>query len=591
MINLLFIFVISFVALYAAFTDYKKYGKSHRFILLIISGMLLLGFMIQPEGWRDDDTSSHYALLTDGTDFENLNTSRYDSLFSIEPFESKLQNGVRVQSAELLSMFLSEGSEVDVYGYGVDEKLPENYLWNHQMTSPNGGILLNSAPLEVETGSDFEISVSVQPAAENDSLQIYKDNRLWRNEVVGQGGSGTITFTDKLDLPGPASYRFEWVFEDSVISETWNIRAVNPERLKISVLLYSPSFEVNYLASHFAERGHSLQQRIRIGDDRFRFDAVNAQIPDRNTILDNLQQADLLILDVREFGELDSSQQSQIKDAIEGGLDVLVIPPVENQTENWQDVFSDLAGDELGIESINRLEERSWTPSHVESTPAEIVRTTLLDLNFIELPENSMVLERGVGDIPAAVRVQNGSGSVSGHLFYQTYRWLLAGYSDAYNHFWSDYLSRVVTLEESLIDYFPMVPLVDKKMVLTSTAYDLTNMMKIRSMQNTDTLSVPVKAAFDHPNSGTASFWPENSGWHLANYSDKNFWFYVYNDGWKFDREYRKYVNTKNQVEQQNKRENERADLAKNPIPDLLWLISFLLIQCWLWIERKWGMT
>lgn len=587
MIHLLFIFAISFVALFAAFVDYKKYRKMHRAVLLILSGILLLGFIIQPEGWRESD-SPRYALLTEGTDFESLNSNRYDSLYSVIPLDSEIKNGVRVQSAELLPMVLPEGSQVDVYGYGINEELPRNYSWNNELSSPEGGILLNFAPSEVEAGRDFEISISVHPASENDSLLIYKDEQLWRNEEVSGDEIGTVSFMDRLDFPGPASYRFEWMFEDSLISESWNIRAVNPERLNISVLLYSPSFEVNYLTSHFAERGHFLQQRTRIGEERFRFDAVNAPTPETNTILENLQQVDLLILDVREFEELVSTQQNQIQDAIERELDVLLIPPVENQIENWQDVFTELAGYELGIEPINRLEERSWTPSNVESTPAEIVRTTLLDFNFTDLPENSTILEKGVGDVPTAVRVQNGNGSVSGHLFYQTYRWLLAGYSDPYNHFWSDYLSRVINREEQIIDYFPKIPVVDKEVVLTSTSYNISNEMTVRSVQKADTLSVPMTAAFDHPNSGTARFWPTNSGWHRAEYSNQNFWFYVYADSWKFDRNYRKHVNTKEQIEQLNIREIEEADLAKNPVSDLFWLIPFLLIQFWLWIESKW---
>lgn len=589
MINLLIILAVSSVALLAAFWDYNKFRKVHRFILLCLCGVLLLGLIFQPEGWRDVDTP-RYALLTEGTDIENLNINRYNTLYSIIPLEARVNNGVRIQSAELLSMYLSEGDQIDILGYGIDGKLPEDFLWQNRLKTPESGILLNFAPSEVETGKDFIISVSIHPKIDNDSLLIYKDEELWKNEEVIGDGVGTVSFSDKLNYPGPVSYRFEWMYEDSLISESWNIRAVNPERLTISVLLYSPSFEINYLVSHFAERGHSIQQRTRIGDDRFRFDAVNAPTPGRDTILEKLQQVDLLILDVREFEELISTHQTQIKDAIERGLDVLLVPPVKNQTENWQETFSNLTGDKLSLEQINRFEERSWTPLQVESTPAEIVRTTLLDINFIELPDISTILERGVGDIPVAVRIRKGSGSVSGHLFYQTYRWLLAGYSDAYNHFWSDYLSSVITREESIIDYFPIVPVVDAKTFLTSTTYDFSNEWIVRSVQNRDTVSVPVTAALGHPNNGIATFWPNYSGWHSAEYDGLNFWFYVYSDDWEFEQEYRKYVNTKDQIKKLSRREIKEYDSTTNPISDHFWLIPFLMIQIWLWVERKWDM-
>lgn len=583
MITVIWSFVIVVITGLAVWFDHRAYQKMGRSILIVVSGLLLIGFVTEPNWWPSE--SGNYVLLTEGFKSENFNLNRYDAVYSLREEDKFTSDRKWMSSVSMLPDEIPSGSGIDLLGFGVKEELPENYRWFDRLQEPGKGFIVDHAPKQVEVGKQFGFSIKVQGAGSEDSIQVYKDGDLWENRNVDSNAA--IEFQDQLNMQGPVTYDLEWKHEDSLHTESLNIRAVKPELLTFGVLMYSPSFEVNYLIEHFGDRGHSVISRTRVGQDRFRYDVINARTEQAESVIENLSSMDILILDTREYAELSVSAREQIKASVQNGLDVLLRSPGIEGSQEWVDVFTEIVGEEVKVQTINRLEERNWLPASLQDDEEIITPSPLLNIDFIDLPETAGILHQSAGNDAVSVRIQNGSGSVTGQLFYQTYGWLLEGESEAYNHFWVDYLSRVVTLESSQIEVNPTIPRRNEEAnIFITQPSEISNVM-IKPVFSADSLRIPISQHPENINVVKGSFWPNESGWHFAEYGDLKTWFYVYGNSWDHDASVEKYDYTKKQIAKTNLANASSTVTPNTHVPHWVWIIGFMLIQFALWTERK----
>lgn len=581
MITAIWAIVILVITGLAVWFDHRAYQNKIRVLLIVFSGLLLIGFIAEWKWWAAEYGS--YALITDGFEPDDFNPNRYDAVYSLREEDKYTSGRTWLSSVSMITDEIPKGRAIDLLGFGVKEKLPENYRWFDQLQDPGKGFILNYAPSQVEVGKRFEISIKAQGAAEEDSIQVYKEGELWQSRTVDS--NAVIEFQDQLNMKGPVTYDLEWMNEDSLYTESLNLRAVQPALLTFGVLMYSPSFEINYLTEHFGDRGHSLISRTRVGQNRFRFDVINARTEQAESIIENLSSMDILILDIREYLELPLSQKEQIKESVQNGLDVLLRSASVEQSQQWAEVFSEISDEEIEVQHINRLEERNWIPAVLQDNEEIRSPSPLLNLDFINLPEVSETLHQNAGNEAVSVRLKNDSGSVTGKLFYQTYIWLLEGETESYNLFWVDYLSRVVTMEASQIEISPTIPRRNEESNIFTTQPSKISNVVIKPVFSADSLRIPISQDSGNLNVLSASFWPNESGWHVAEYGEMRSWFYVYGDRWEHDASVRKYEGTKKMIT--GLKAISEVKSSKNKIPDWIWLIGFLVLQTILWAERK----
>ncbi|MEX0719598.1 MAG: hypothetical protein WD059_02945 [Balneolaceae bacterium] len=580
----IFIILIILVTAFAVRQDFSFYKNKKRAIILILSGLLLIGFVSKPEIWPS--SSARYALLTDGSNGQQLSKSNYDTVYSLRATDKNKSERNWLSSVSLLADFIAQGSSVDIYGYGISEKLPASFVWGNQLQKPEKGLLLQEAPGEVEIGKEFSISIKPEGVSENDSLEIYKNGMRWHSRKLES--ASPISLADELNSEGPVSYDFEWMAEDTLIRESWNIRGIPTERLAIGIMTYSPSFEINYLAGHLGQRGHRILQRSRIGQDRFRFDAVNAASGEAEFLIDNLHDLDLLILDSHEFLQLNNAEQEKIKESVELGLDVLMTSPDSDFIQEWTKVFSELSGENIGLEAINRLEERNWLPDFIHSEDETIPGIPLLNMKFTGISDGGIILHEYAGNEAVSVQHQNKNGKITGHIFYQSYSWLIGEKQERYNQFWSDYLGQIITREDSPVEIFPQIPRKHHRMMFY-IAQPQDSLINVRSVLEAESYSLPMVFSQIHPNVAAAEFWPGNSGWHFLDAGNQRKWFYVYSDDWKFDSDFQKYRQSQNSILKQQETSEVPSAQNKTAIPNWIWLIGFLMLQMVLWAERKVG--
>lgn len=582
MITILWVCAILAVTGLAVFLDYKKYSSRLRVGLLLLSGVFLIGFVLEPEWWSGGE--SRIILLTDGVLESDLLQSSQTEVYSVESRERGVTDGATwLSSVSMLTDNAEPGSVIEIYGMGTDESLPGGFKWVDKLRSPGDGILLDEAPMQVDAGKEFAISGRIIASSRVDSVTLFRDGIPIKSQYPDN--EGKFIFRDVLWSEGPARYQIETAVSNTLLSEPWNIRATEPEPLSVAVLLYSPSFEMTHLAEWLGNSGHQLAIRTRVGQDRFRFDDINDPPQNAEVFMNDLSGFDLLVLDPREFGELNSRQVQSVIESVENGLDLLLLPPSENQQDEWEQVMEEISGLQISLNPINRIEERQWTPYVVEDEGLGTLRLPILDLNFSELNERVEILQTFDGGTPVAIRLPVQQGSVSTHLFYGSYRWKLRGDQETYNRFWADYLDSIITLESHFLEIGSTILLLNQQLLLTTSG----DHISVRNLMQNRSSSIPVVTGEEHPGVSYGYYWPTSGGWHRAEAGEISNWFYVYDGPWAFSQDYRRYEQTQGEIQAASEISIGDLQAKSAKVPNWIWLLGFLVLQMMLWIERKVG--
>ena len=564
----------------AALIDYRTYGSLFRSAIILVSGSLLIGFLLQHTEMNRDN--GPVILLTDGVYASDLTPAAGSRIISLESASrTNSENQQWLASVDMVPDVVETGRIIEVYGTGVNRALPEGYRWINRLKEPGDGILIDEAPNQVDTGTEFRISGRLITQAGIDSISLYRDGG--RIDTLPVESDGSFSFQDRLWIEGPALYHLEAQGADTLQREPWQIRASEPAPLSVAVMLYSPSFEMTHLAEWLGNSGHHLAMRTRVGKDRFRFDDINEPPSDAVNLIDDLSAFDLLILDPREVSELQQEVILATQRAVEKGLDILLLPPSDNGEDEWQQVMESFSGNGIELTPITRIEERQWTPDIFDERNVLNSRLPLLNYDYISYGADAIPLGFFEGTRPVAIRLPAGQGSVSSHLFYQTYRWKLSGEFEHYTRFWADYIDQIITIEAPYVEFGPMVPSLNRQMVLTTSNSEL----EVRNIARGRRHTIPLMSGDQHFGVSYGYFWPRSAGWHQAESAGTSRWFYVYDEAWSFNDAYRRYMQTKQDIESSSVAEADgrRADNAW--IPNWAWLIGFLLLQSVLWIERK----
>jgi hypothetical protein len=587
MILTILIATTSIISIGAAVLDYRTNRSFIRSLLVLLSGVMLIGFIITQN--RSDNASGQVVLLTDGateSDIEKYSESKIYSVESAEGVHSENEDVRWLSSVAMLEEVEERGQTVEMFGFGTRENLEGDFQWVDQLKDPGQGILLESAPQQITAGSQFQIKGRVITESGADTISLYRDGDQVQQQLVDE--EGRFAFTDRLQVEGPASYQIEVDAIDTVISDTWHVRSVEPDFLSVAVMLYSPSFEVTHLSEWLGNRGHSLAIKTRVGDGRFRYDDINDPPASASNLIGNLSLFDLVLLDPREVSELSDMQIQSAREAVESGLDIILLPPSENNRDQWEEAMNLLTGEQIALSTISRIDERQWSPDIVDMSEQDNrvnVRLSLLNFSFDGLSESSEIFGRFENRAPVIVRIPAGRGSVSSHLFYQTYSWKLRGDMDLYADFWAGYLDRVITLETPFVEVSSMIPMRFDRLTLTSSGRSIT----VQDISQNQSSEIPRVSGFEHPGVNYGYYWPRSPGWHIAETEEANRWFYVYDSGetWSFTENYRRFQATSSEISNLRLHQDNDDTPVEDPVSARWWLIGFLIFQVILWAERK----
>lgn len=585
MMMLFLISAATVISFGAALLDYRTYGSLFRTGLILISGALIIGYILK--SGQSANEGRPIIVLTDGVSDADIPKNSNAKIISLESNEVLRPGDVQwLSSVDLLADIVDSERIIEIYGNGTRENLGSEFLWIDRLTRPSPGILLEEAPQQVDAGKEFQIRGRLIAESGADTLTFFRDGEQVHTSVPDS--SGSFSFSDRMTVEGPAYYQIEAEIGDTLLREPWHVRATEPGPLAIAIVLYSPSFEMTHLAEWLGNSGHRLSIRTRVGNERFRFDEINDPPADTSELTANLSSFDLGILDPREVAEFSDGELMAVRRAVDAGLDVIMLPPSDDNGSEWEEVFASISGVPVELNVISRIDEREWTPEFVNSSELDgdvNSRLPIMNYRYEEIGDTAETPGLFENREPVIVRVPVGRGSVTSHLFYQTYSWKLRGDQDLYAQFWASYFDRAITLESPFVEVSSNIPVLYDRMIVTTSGTDIT----IRNPSQNQSRELMLVSGAEHPGVSYGYFWPRSPGWHMAESDGSKRWFYVYDSesSWSFTEKYRRFEATRSEIKNLGSRQSDGETSTDQPISARWWLVGFLVIQVILWAERK----
>lgn len=388
--------------------------------------------------------------------------------------------------------------------------------------------------------------------------------------VIDAGGE--FSLSDDARGPGLYEYRLNVTDADGGPVETLTVPITvrEPAPLRILSLSGGPNAEVKTLRRWAVDAGARLQSRIALGPGMAFQTGQVALTPA------TLRASDWLILDERAWEGLTSAEKRSVRDAVTGGLGLLlrITGPLSSTATADFARFGFRIQDAAIVQGI-RLPEKTGKPVW----PA-------LNRRPIRVQGESAqtVLTDSTGQ-PLAIWRAVGQGRVGVLWLTDSYRLSLAGFPDVYARQWSA-LAKALARPQSTEDPMPADGLrhPDRRTVFCHLGE--TAQIAAPDGGKTDLLAVP------EPMRGNcAGFWPTSASWHRLESGDSQAPFFVHPAG----QGQALYRHSLQQATRQLAASATTAAAGKSvavPGPHWPFFGAWLAITCLMWLlERsRWGM-
>ena len=272
--------------------------------------------------------------------------------------------------------------------------------------------------------------------------------------------------------------------------------------LRVLLLAAAPDPELKYLRRWAVDAGLQLKSRLMLSDGV----ALTEGPSDQNTeIFDDL---DLVILDQRVWLTLHDEQKQHLREALDGGLGVLL----RMSGDVPEAVLSDWVALGFPIRSSGSVDAVSLSRLFGLDETAPDLSVRAIDMQSVTATE----LWHADDGTPLAWMQLHGQGRIALWRLTDSYRLTLAGYPAAYGSLWSDTLAQLSRASGAPAPTLPRSARVDERAVFCGLAKNAT-----AGQEN----SAPTPLVIEPD--GCAGFWPANAGWHSLQSADALWPFYV----------------------------------------------------------------
>jgi hypothetical protein len=323
---------------------------------------------------------------------------------------------------------------------------------------------------------------------------------------------GHFTLSD--EARGPGLYEYTLNIQDAngkpIEALSVPIAVREPIPMRILSLSGGPNAEVKTLRRWAVDAGAELESRIALGPGMAFQTGQVALSPA------NLRDSDWLILDERAWDGLSAAEKRTVRDAVSGGLGLLLRitgPLSTTATADFAKLGFRIRNDNLlqGIRLSEKTDKPQWPGLNRRpiSVQAESAQTVVADSN-----NQPLALWRPVGQ-----------GRVGVVWLTDSYRLSLAGFPEEYARIWSA-LAKAVARAQTLD--IPMPPDGLSHPDQRAVFCQLENAAQIIAPDGSKTALVIESM----PGRGNcAGFWPTSSGWHYLENGAKQLPFFVHPAG------------------------------------------------------------
>jgi hypothetical protein len=218
---------------------------------------------------------------------------------------------------------------------------------------------------------------------------------------------------------------------DSIRTEPLPFQVTPRQSLQIALVQAFPSFETNYLKDWLATQKHQVQAQAQVSREALAAQQINTNLKDKFPSLlsaQALKKTDLLILDEESLRRLSVVQQAQLKNAVEKGLGLLVLPQ-----DRWLQkpaVFNQSF-------PLRATGVTQFMPASVSATRSSVTGADKFPYAFAADPLLIPVLQSRARETVAAFRPM-GNGRIGAELATNTFAWILNGDDQTYRDFWTE---------------------------------------------------------------------------------------------------------------------------------------------------------
>ncbi len=522
----------------------------------IFLGVSLLGIIFNPAVKRSLD-KSNLIILTDGFD-----TDQRDSLRRRVP-RSRLVTLDSTGNYPILDQYGNVfvlGSGIPQYDLHKFRARSVNFLPANTLT----GITQLHIPNRPEQDRNLVVKGEYRTNLPSEKLYLSGPEGVLDSVSVGQANAQfELSFAPKT----VGNFIYTLSNEEGSLNERIPLVIQPGKKLKVLMVNSFPTFEVRYLKSHLARKGHEVVVRNQVSQDRYRTEFYNTNERQIQRLTsDELEKHDLLMMDWNSLTNLSRSERNAVDRAIqEEGLGLFIQPEdaVFNSTR-W-----------INLERLPVNEEA--VTLNLLGDP-KVVATYGFDLTTNDLQFALLNTE----DEIVALGQRKGIGKVGTAILKDTYRLNLAGDSLVYSILWSGMLNGLAKENVGASSL-----LAQEDVVYPFEPYEFEVQNPISTELTIDGFRIPLQQNPDIPERWGGTYWARGAGWKNMVIATDTIPFYVHQPGqWRARRAYNR-INANRQYFSSQTVDN-RTDLYQyKEIPVLWFYLIFLLSAGFLWLEPK----
>ena len=419
--------------------------------------------------------------------------------------------------------------------------------------------------------------------------------------------NGVAGFALRMPSP-PAAGRFPWRLRlkpasgenvHAVADETLGVEVLAPTLPRVLVLESAPQFDATLLRHWYEEADGTLCERVRVGQDRYRFfnhtPLRGGATPVEFNALDAplLAGFDLVLADARALASLPAPEREILRAAVaETGLGVLaladdaILPPATVAPDRawmfpWQLHALDTA------DGTQRLARLLWAGL---AQPADLPLPTA-PFEIVPGPGQAAVVRDDQGRALAAT-ASLGRGTLALTLVRETGRWTRANEPGAFAAYWSSLFARTARPLESpgrwtLAGGDDGPVFVDEPLELLWNGPP-PGTVEVTDESGARPVTLPPESDPDESGRWRTRFWPRRAGWHRVEAKGGTLDFYVSPAGsWPELRAERRRTATERFAARSVAAPARPGPTEPALVPAGWWFGAFLAGAGFLWVERR----
>ena len=413
-------------------------GRIGLVLLQPVLALLLYFALFPPAGERAAD---RLVLVTAGTTAAQLDRHRAGSIVLALPEAPALPGMTRVPDLGTALRRHPEASRLLVLGAGLaarDREAARGHALEFAAAPLPRGVVELWSPTQVSIGARWQVSGRVH-GVPGGAVELL-DPAGRRSDSLKLGADGRFTLRGRA--PAPGSARFTLRVRDAraqvVEAVAVPLQVLPGVALRVLVLAGGPSPELKYLRRWALDAGASLHTQIALG--------AGLTIGDAAVPIDaaTLRGFDLVVLDERAWRELGTSRRAVLRDALRGGLGVLLrvtgpLSPTDRRELSGLGFTVDVADIAQTVSLPSAWFSAGRRATRDASTVADEEAALLLSRQPLRVAAaDALALLRDDAGTPLGSWRSVGQGRLGLWWLGDTHRLVLAGESAAHGQLWSE---------------------------------------------------------------------------------------------------------------------------------------------------------